>query len=93
MVIMKFAVSAPFSFAFILNLSEDLLDASVADLSVVVEVLLHVVHEVLQTEVASSLGVVVDRLGNLVLHLGCHIVVDGLRVLSHVVAICALMFR
>ena len=90
---MKFAIGTPFSFAFVLDLSEDLLDASVAYLSVVIEVLLHVIHEVLETEVARSLCVVVDGLGNLVLHLRCHIVVDGLCVLRHIVSICALMFR
>lgn len=89
---MKFAIGTPFSFAFVLNLSEDLFDASVANLSVVIQVLLHIVHEVLETEVAGSLCVVVDGLGDLVLHLGGHIVVDGLCVCRQIVSICALMF-
>ena len=89
---MKFAIGTPFSFAFVLDLSEDLFDAGVAYLSVVIQVPLHIIQEVLETEVASSLCVVVDGLGDLVLHLGGHIVVDGLCLCRHVVSICALMF-
>ena len=94
-IINKFAIGSPFSFAVVLNLSEDLLDASFAYGFVVFKVLLNIIHEVLETKVARTLCVFVDGLGNLVLHLGRHIVIDGLlHVLRHIVTtICALMIR